>query len=254
MSEEFELGDLPTKTKKKSKRATVQSEDKPRRRKLKRTKSKEESVEDKPRRRKLKRAKPKAEQEEKPTKKRSSRRRRQRESDVSEVKDGSSVSEGLELEFEHHQQEVLERIPTVMEDQHRHVVEYGQMFNTLSTMARIAEEKYIKDKQSRDMYAALKAYAEMREIIADIRAMADFSQFAEKIKDEIVDAVAQQAAAALVEYHKDSMSLLQTNLEGNVLRIIKPKIKSMAQDAGVKIKEAQTSGFRAADELFTTGR
>lgn len=169
---------------------------------------------------------------------------------LEQLEQGESLGDTLATEFDLHQQDILERIPTALEEEHKHVKEYGHMFKTLSRMARIAEKKYLDGQQSRDMYAALKAYDQMREIIADMKAMSDFTQFAEKIKTEVVDMVAQSSAAALIEYHKGVMSILQTNVDPNVMKLINVKLKSVAHEAGVKVNDARTSGFSVADELF----
>ena len=156
-------------------------------------------------------------------------------------------------EFEQHQAELLDKLPDVMQDEIQHVNEYGHMFKTLSRMARIAEKKYLETNQSKDMYAALKAYAEMREIIADMKAMSDFSQFSEMIKDQIVKPLAHSSAAAIVEYHKEVMSYLQTTLEPSVVILVKEKLSNYAREAGVKIQESVNSGNKAADALFSAG-
>lgn len=169
---------------------------------------------------------------------------------IEQLEQGESLGDTLATEFDLHQQDVLERIPSALEEEHKHVKEYGHMFKTLSRMARIAEKKYLSGQQSRDMYAALKAYDQMREIIADMKAMSDFTQFAEKIKTEVVDMVAQSSAAALIEYHKGVMSILQTNVDPNVMKLINVKLKSVAHEAGIKVNDARTAGFAVADELF----
>ena len=231
-SREIELGDYV--------------EEKPRRKLKIKKRSKDKA--DKPTVRK--RTKPKSEETAKP--RTATRQSKTKTKPRSNVRKGESLA--LVEEFKNQEQEILEKIPSVMENEIQQVKEYGQMFNTLSRMARIAEEKYLDTNQSKDMYAALKAYAEMREIIADMRAMADFSQYSEQIKKEMLEPLAQSSAAALIEYHKGVIGYLQTVLDPGQIRIIKDKLNNQAKEAGIKINEALVGSNSAADSMFSTGK
>jgi hypothetical protein len=145
---------------------------------------------------------------------------------------------------------VLERIPSSMNQEMEQVREYRQMFETLSRMARIAEQKYLKDKQSRDMYAALKAYAEMREIIADMRALADFTEHANRINETVVTPLVQSSAAALVEYNKAVLGVIQKEIDSTQFPLIKKLVDSYARDAGTKLQSAQNTARESAAALF----
>lgn len=231
-SREIELGDYV--------------EEKPRRKLKIKKRSKDKA--DKPTVRK--RTKPKSEETAEP--RTATRKSKTKTKPRSNVRKGESLA--LVEEFKNQEQEILEKIPSVMENEIQQVKEYGQMFNTLSRMARIAEEKYLDTNQSKDMYAALKAYAEMREIIADMRAMADFSQYSDQIKKEMLEPLAQSSAAALIEYHKGVIGYLQTVLDPGQIRIIKDKLNNQAKEAGIKINEALVGSNSAADSMFSTGK
>lgn len=160
--------------------------------------------------------------------------------------DDASQVEVLTHNFDH----VVERIPSSMTQEMEQVAEYRQMFETLSRMARIAEKKYLKDKLSRDMYAALKAYAEMREIIADMRALADFTEHANRINEAVVTPLVQSSAAALVEYNKAVLSMIQKEIDSSQFPLLKKYVDGFARDAGMKIKTAQDTARGNAAELF----
>lgn len=71
-----------------------------------------------------------------------------------------------------------------VEDQEQ-MQEYFTMFHQLKTIARRFEVKS-KQGSSKDVYALMKIYDQMREIIADLKALKDISQVADKLQQDVL--------------------------------------------------------------------
>lgn len=236
-----EAGDLtPDSTKSRKKRAT--SSDKPSRKAARRTRKTETpSVDEKPGKRRRRSRK-------------SAREARKEALNRVDVNDDEVVEEdeaGAELENQFEEAlEVVERMPSVFEQENEQLSQYRHMFTKLKKMIRIAEKKYMDSHQSRDMYAVLKAYDQMREMIADLRALADYTQHVETLKVDVIDPFTQSVAAALIEYHKGVDKYLQQNMSSADFRLANQKLKHLASEAGVKIQENRNSAYTGIESMF----
>lgn len=146
--------------------------------------------------------------------------------------------------------EVVERMPSLFEQENEQISEYRRMFNKLKKMIRMSEGQYLKSKQSRDMYAVLKAYDQMRELIADLRALADYTQYVDSIQKDVVDPFAQSAAAALIEFYKSAEKIMQQSLSPADFRLAQNKLKSIAAESGNKIQQSKTASDSAVQTMF----
>lgn len=209
-------------------------------------------------------AKAEAEAKTKPTDKPVKRRRRSRKAqrdldkasieanlDVSDDPDDVVDDEADELQGSFDNAiSVLEKMPTLFEQENEQIAQYRHMFEKLKKIMRICEKKYHDTHQSKEIYALVKIYDQMREVIADLRALADYTQHVDTIKLDIIDPFTQSNAAALIEYHKSVSKYLQTNMKSADFRLAENKMKSLATEAGMKIQEARNGAYAGVEKMF----
>lgn len=94
--------------------------------------------------------------------------------------------------------DVIADIPDAIKQENDQIQEYMTMFKQCQSMARICEAAYRDKKQSRDIYALMKLYDQMREIIADLRALRDVGQLGEILNSEVLGPFAESAGTILV--------------------------------------------------------
>lgn len=76
--------------------------------------------------------------------------------------------------------------------------EYQHIFQSLQTMTRIAETKYAESKSSKDIYALMAMYSQMRECIADMRTIQDMSHQSDRLLFDIVEPLIKNFGETLV--------------------------------------------------------
>jgi hypothetical protein len=170
--------------------------------------------------------------------------------DSFETKQANNTVEVLEQSFDN----LVERIPNALEEEQEQISQYRMMFDNLCTMTRVLETSFKEKPTDRTMYAIIKAYGELREIIADMRALADFSHHSDMIRSDIVNPLAEGCAAGFVEYHKAVIGLLRSSITPNEYLLLEQKIKGFAQTVGQVIAENQRIYQTAADRMFTAGK
>lgn len=239
MVKEIEAGDLTSEPKSRRKKRRSTS-DTTRRKTTRRTQKTETPVTDEKPGSRRRRSRKKARAESK-----QALERIDNDEDVVEDEAGAEIEQAFEEALE-----VVERMPSVFEQENEQLSQYRHMFTKLKKMIRIAEKKYMDSHQSRDMYAVLKAYDQMREMIADLRALADYTQHVDTLKVDVVDPFTQSVAAALIEYHKGVDKYLQQNMNSADFRLASQKIKHLATEAGLKIQENRDAAYRGIETMF----
>lgn len=134
--------------------------------------------------------------------------------------------------------EILDALPDVVKQENQQLDEYIHMFNTLQTVARIAEEKYVDTKQSRDIYPLMQVYNQMRELIADLRALRDVGQLGEVMNSEVLSPFANMSASIMIKLvqdakawsksHSSDLSFIQ-NFSDAVDNLLRKSAKDMEQ-------------------------
>lgn len=76
--------------------------------------------------------------------------------------------------------------------------EYNHIFESLQNLTRIAEAKYADSKASKDIYALMAMYSQMRECIADMRTIQDMSHQSDRLLMDIVEPIIKTFGESLV--------------------------------------------------------
>lgn len=113
--------------------------------------------------------------------------------------------------------ELLAEIPDVMKQENEQIAEYLIMFTKLRDMARTCEQQYFKSKQSRDVYALMQIYNQMREVIADLRALRDVGQMGEILNAEVITPLTEACGNSLIKYSQELMAWANGHLDPDAI-------------------------------------
>ena len=218
--------------KKSGKRSVVEAEDekllKRKKKKKKSSKSKEVAiVEDKPKKKKSRSKESIAER---------------RESKKTKLANNVPVLEGA-LES------MIRENPQIKE--HDQFQEYVDIFTSLQDIARIKEEQCRNNNaQSKDVYALMQVYNQMRDVIADIRALKDITQVADQINVDVLEPFAQSTASILMDLYQSIEQLARKTLRQDEIMPFVTQLKSYTKGAGVSLQEAyQNSNSKTIEVL-----
>lgn len=110
-------------------------------------------------------------------------------------------------------QQYIEAIPDIVRQENEQVDEYIRMFEQLKLIVRKAENRYLESGQGRDLYPLMQVYNQMRELIADLRALRDVGQLGEVISSEVVSPFAQMGANILVKMQQEIDAWIKSNCD-----------------------------------------
>jgi hypothetical protein len=140
---------------------------------------------------------------------------------------------------------ILERMSENIFDENRiYLDQYKHMFQKLAAMSEIAEHQYFAKKQSRDIYALMKLYDQMREVIADLKALQNVGQYIDAVMDDVIEPFAKTAIQALLDLISSTNAYSKRNLDPEFSKLLEEQLKSFGKIGGIMLQE----GYDAAVE------
>lgn len=116
-------------------------------------------------------------------------------------------TEAMEVEA----QQFIEAIPDIVRQENEQIDEYIRMFEQLKLIVRKAENQYLESGQGRDLYPLMQVYNQMRELIADLRALRDVGQLGEVISSEVVSPFAQMGGNIMIKMQQEIDAWIKSN-------------------------------------------
>lgn len=147
--------------------------------------------------------------------------------------------------------EAMADVPDVIKQENDQIQEYMTMFKQCQSMARICEDAYKDKKQSRDIYALMQLYNQMREIIADLRALRDVSQLAEILNAEVMGPFAESAGTILVGVFHQINAWNKKNLPVEMIAGAHKQTETIVRNAAKDIEQAYQAGLSKTVQIFS---
>lgn len=110
---------------------------------------------------------------------------------------------------------VIQALPDPVKQENEQIIECIRMFTQLRNMARTLEERFEANPSSQTVYALMKIYDQVREIIADLRALRDVQQMGDTLNREVISPYTRAVAAALAAVHQ--------NLKADIKSVVPPE-------------------------------
>lgn len=144
---------------------------------------------------------------------------------------------------------MIQENPQIKE--HDQFQEYVDIFTSLQDIARIKEEQCRNNNaQSKDVYALMQVYNQMRDVIADIRALKDITQVADQINVDVLEPFAQSTASILMDLYQSVEQLARKTLQQDEIMPFVTQLKAYTKGAGVSLQEAyQNSNSKTIEVL-----
>lgn len=147
--------------------------------------------------------------------------------------------------------EAMAEVPDVIRQENDQIAEYLTMFKQCQSMARICEDAYKDKKQSRDIYALMQLYNQMREIIADLRALRDVSQLAEILNAEVMGPFAESAGTILIGVFHQINAWNKKNLPVEMIAGANNQTETIIRNAAKDIEQAYQAGLSKTVQIFS---
>ncbi|ARW58820.1 hypothetical protein HOS33_gp180 [Erwinia phage vB_EamM_Y3] len=147
--------------------------------------------------------------------------------------------------------EVLDDIPDVIKQENEQLQEYITMFTKCQSIARICEKQYEVSKQSKDIYALMQLYNQMREIIADLRALRDVNQLGEILNSEVLGPFAESAGTILISVFHAITAWNKNNLDVDSIANAHAATQQIIRSAAKDIEQAYQAGLDKTVGIFS---
>ena len=150
--------------------------------------------------------------------------------------------------------EVLSGIPDSVKQENEQIQEYLRMFSKLKRIARMTERQVIQNRSTRGIYPLMHVYREMREVIADLRALRDVGQMGEVLNDEVLNPFAQSCVTSIVNLRK-ALLLGAKNTISNPSELTDyiNVIDSTIRSAGIEIDTSYRNSLSKTITVFNGG-
>lgn len=141
--------------------------------------------------------------------------------------------------------EALQRdMPSLSGENQKQLDQYVHMFGKLQEVSLLLEEKILSTKTSRDVYPLMQTYNQMREVIADMRALRDVGAVGQLVNDEVLHPFMQSVASRVVDLYKDTaqeinrMTADNPTLSNALIKVFEKQLAALG--AGVNLDYQQS--------------
>lgn len=131
--------------------------------------------------------------------------------------------------------------------ENEHYTEYLHLYTTLQEMVRIGEEQYLEKKQTRDVYALMAMYSQLREVIADIRTITDSGEQAQMLVEEVLQPLISSITQLTIDSFYHLKMLVREIAKDKEIQYGLKKLDNIMRDHG---KFIQDQYQRSSEKLF----
>lgn len=150
--------------------------------------------------------------------------------------------------------DVLGSIPDSVKQENDQIQEYIRMFGKLKRIARMTEKQVLQNRSTRGIYPLMQVYREMREVIADLRALRDVGQMGEVLNDEVLNPFAQSCVTTLVNLRKALLIGAKNTISNpSELTDFINVIDSNVRSAGIEIDTSYRNSLSKTITVFNGG-
>lgn len=193
---------------------------------------------------------PKPAKDDKPKKKKVNAAQREIEK---KVKKKAGVPSGTEIAMMEAQVgELMADIPDIIKQENEQIGEYMIMFDKLRAMARECEAKYMAKKESRDIYALMQLYNQMREVIADLRALRDVGQLGEILNTEVLGPLVESSANSIVKIRQELLAWSNGHLNPDDLANFSAALDKIVRRNAKDIQTAYEGSLNKTVQIFSS--
>lgn len=157
------------------------------------------------------------------------------------IKDLSSMNNADLLSHGH---ALVEQIKTdsVFDQNRQQLEQYADMFSRSVRIANIFETKLLhpaegKEPQSKDVYALIKLYEEIREIIADMKALQDVNEYTQRLDEDVLIPFARGSAAIMLTLVRNIEKHAEKFLSAEEAKSMIEFVRKTGINSGVNIQD-----------------
>lgn len=147
--------------------------------------------------------------------------------------------------------DALANVPDSVKRENEQFQEYLSMFSACQNMARAIEERFEERKSPRDVYPLMKLYEQMREIIADLRAIKDVTELGTVINDEVISPLVENMSTILIGYHQVVQAWINANCTPDQISSAQQYFKQQLPKSAKDMEQAYAASLDKTMQIFS---
>lgn len=137
--------------------------------------------------------------------------------------------------------ELLNSMSGIPDEEQQQLDQYVHMFDKLVEIAKILEEKIVTTASSRDVYPLMQTYNQIREVIADMRALRDMGSIGDRVNQEVLYPFVQSAAKDAGEFYQSITRQCKRLLPEEMFVQVDQLLREEFQAYGGKLQASYTA-------------
>ena len=137
---------------------------------------------------------------------------------------------------------VMSSMTELPDEEAAQLEQYQHMFTTLVDIAQALETRILGSSNSRDVYPLMQTYNQIREVIADMRALRDMGSIGDRVNQEILYPFVQSAAKDAGEFYQSITRQCKRLLPPELFEQVDLLLREEFQAYGGKLQASYT-GF-----------
>lgn len=158
-------------------------------------------------------------------------------------KDGDSLDE-----FEASIERIVADRPQIREDEQFKV--YYTMFKSVKKLSRKAAKTAMVSPTGRNIYPLIQLYNQLRDLVADIRALKNITELTYQIDDDVLVPYTQQTSAIFMEYYQSVRDLMNKDVPQEKLERNTTELKKITKQSGVSLQAAYATALQKTNYVL----
>lgn len=158
-------------------------------------------------------------------------------------KDGDSLDE-----FEASIERLVRDRPQIREDEQFKV--YYTMFKSVKKLSRKAAKTAMVSPTGRNIYPLIQLYNQLRDLVADIRALKNITELTYQIDEDVLVPYTQQTSAIFMEYYQSVRDLMNKDVPQEKLERNTTELKKITKQSGVSLQAAYATALQKTNYVL----
>ena len=158
-------------------------------------------------------------------------------------KDGDSLDA-----FEDSIERLVNERPQIREDEQFQV--YYTMFKSVKKLSRKASKTAMASPTGRNIYPLIQLYNQLRDLVADIRALKNITELTYQIDEDVLVPYTQQTAAIFMEYFQSVRDLMNKDVPQEKIERNTVELKKITKQSGVALQSAYATALQKTNHVL----
>lgn len=163
------------------------------------------------------------------------------------LRDAKKQGDSLD-QFEASIEKLVAERPQIKEDEQFLV--YYQMFKSVKKLSKKASKKAMESPTGRNIYPLIQLYNQLRELVADIRALKNITELTYQIDSDVLIPYTQEVSAIYMEYFQQVREIMTRDVPPELSERAITELKIATKASGVSLQSAYANALQITNQVL----